>query len=86
MLPLNPPLTKQDFINSGCKEVVNSSSQDCFSYSLAFFSKLQNAKQTGNIKNQAVFQILVDVSSDEIEPSATKNLFLKFFSTSQMNT
>jgi hypothetical protein len=79
MSSLNPPLTKEDFINSGCKEVVNSSSQDCFSYSLAFFSKLQNAKQTGNIKNQAVFQILVDVSSDEIEPSATKKSFPEIF-------
>ena len=72
MSSLNPPLTKEDFINSGCKEVVNSSSQDCF-------TKLQNAKQTGNIKNQAVFQILVDVSSDEIEPSATKKSFPEIF-------
>ena len=75
MLPLNPPLTKQDFINSGWKEVVNSSSKDCSSYYLPFYTKAKEAKEAENIKEQAVFEILALITSDEIQPESTKKVF-----------
>ena len=75
MLPLNPPLTKQDFINSGWKEVVNSSSKDCSSYYLPFYTKAKEAKEAENIKEQAVFEILALITSDEIQPESTKKGF-----------
>jgi len=79
MLPLNPPLTKQDFINSGWKEVVNSTTKDCSSYYLPFYTKAKEAKEAENIKEQAVFEILALITSDEIQPESTKKVFPEVF-------
>lgn len=59
MLSLNPPLTKQDFINSGWKEVVNSSERkECRRYYDGFHSKATEAKETGNHRQHEMFDIL----------------------------
>jgi len=79
MLPLNPPLTKEDFINSGWKEVVNSTSKDCSSYYLPFYTKAKEAKEAENIKEQAVFEILALITSDEIQPESTRKVFPEVF-------
>ncbi|MDB9510264.1 hypothetical protein PN499_03455 [Kamptonema animale CS-326] len=46
MSPLNPPLTKDDFTNTGWQDVVNSSEQkDCLSHNSAFFQKALEVKE-----------------------------------------
>ena len=68
MLSLNPPLTKEDFINSGWKEVVNSSERkECRRYSDGFRSKATEAKEAGNHRQYEMFDILKLVCMIPIE-------------------
>lgn len=72
MPSLNTPLTKDDFINSRWQDVVNSSERkDCLTYDSAFWKKAQEAKEAGNIREQAVFEILAVVTSAAIKPEST---------------
>lgn len=80
MPSLNPPLTKDDFINSHWQDVVNSSeTKDCLTYGSAFWKKAQEAQDAGNVREQAVFEILAVVTRTEIKPESTEEFFADFF-------
>lgn len=80
MPSLNPPLTKDDFINSRWQDVVNSSERkECLTYDSAFWKKAQEAKEAGNVREQAVFEILAAVTSAAIKPEATEEFFAEVF-------
>lgn len=80
MPTLNPPLNKDDFLNSRWQEVVNSSKRkDCCTYSLAFWNKAKEAEAVGNVREQAVLEILAVVSGVEIKPEATEEFFAEVF-------
>lgn len=80
-MPSPPPsLTKEDFINSRWQDVVNSSERkDCLTYYRAFWKKAQEAKEAGNIREQAVFEILAAVTSAAIKPESTEEFFAEVF-------
>lgn len=80
MPSLNPPLTKDDFINSRWQDVVNSSERkNCLNYDNAFWKKAQEAKETGNVREQAVFEVLAAVTSTAIKPESTEESFADVF-------
>ncbi|MEC4894665.1 MAG: DUF4209 domain-containing protein [Oscillatoria sp. PMC 1051.18] len=80
MESLNPPLAKNDFINSRWYKVVNSSERkECSLYYRGFLKKAQEAQEAGNIREQAVFDILATVTFAEIEPESNENFFAKVF-------
>jgi len=80
MPSLNPPLTKDDFINSRWQDVVNSSERkECLAYSSGFWKKIQEAKEVGNVREQAVFEILAAVTSAPIKPELTEEFFAEHF-------
>jgi len=80
MPSLNPPLTKDDFINSRWQDVINSSERkDCLTYDDAFWKKAQEAKEAGNVREQAVFEILAAVTSAAIKPESTEEFFADVF-------
>lgn len=80
MPSLNPPLTKDDFINSCWQDVVNSSERKvCLTYDSAFWQKAQEAREAGNIREQAVFEILASVTSAAIKPESTDEFFADIF-------
>jgi len=80
MPSLNPPLTKDDFINSGWQDVINSSERkECLAYILAFWKKAQEAKEAGNVREQAVFEILAAVTGAAIKPESNEEFFAKIF-------
>ena len=80
MPSLNPPLTKEDFINSHWQDVVNSSEKkDCFTYSNAFWKKAEEAKEAGNIREQAVFEILAFITGAVIKPESNEEFFAETF-------
>ena len=81
MSSLNPPLTKEDFINSGCKEVVNSSERkECLSYHMTFWNKAKQAEAVVNIREQIVFEILAFVTGAAINPELNDEFFGEVFS------
>lgn len=80
MPSLNSPLTKDDFINSSWQDVVNSSEKkDCFTYSNAFWKKAEDAKETGNVREQAVFDILTFITKNVIKPESNEEFFAEIF-------
>jgi len=80
MPSLNPPLTKDDFINSRWQDVVNSSERkECLAYSSSFWKKIQEAKEAGNDKEQAVFEILAAVTSVPIYSESHEEFFSEHF-------
>ena len=67
MLSIDPPLTKEDFINSGWQDVVNASEMKDFEvYNQGFRQKRQEAEEAGNIRQKAVFGILAKVTLYEL--------------------
>lgn len=81
MTSLNHPLNKEDFINSGWKEVIdNSERKECYSYHMAFWNKAMKAQEAGNIREQAVFAILACVAGAEIKPESNDEFFNEVFS------
>ncbi|MHC5852497.1 DUF7380 domain-containing protein [Nostoc sp.] len=77
---INPPLTKEDFINSRWLEVINSSERkECLTYSRVFWNKAQEAKEAGNIREQSVFEILAFVTGVAIKPESTDEFFAEVF-------
>lgn len=79
-MPSLNPLTKDDFINSRWQDVVNSSERkECLAYDNAFWKKAQEAKEAGNVREQAVFEILAAVSSAAIKPESTEEFFADVF-------
>jgi hypothetical protein len=80
MPSLNPPLTKDDFINSRWQDVINSSERkDCLTYHIAFWKKAQEAKDAGNVREQAVFEILAAVTGAAIKPESNEEFFAEIF-------
>lgn len=80
MPSLNPPLTKDDFINSRWQDVVNSSQRkECLAYSSGFWKKVQEAKEAGNVREQAVFEILAAVTGVAIKPESHEEFFAEVF-------
>ncbi|MBD1808625.1 DUF4209 domain-containing protein [Microcoleus sp. FACHB-SPT15] len=80
MPSLNPPLTKDDFIHSRWQDVVNRSERkECFAYSSGFWKKVEEAKEAGNGKEQAVFEILAAVTGAAIKPESNEEFFAKIF-------
>ncbi len=80
MPSLNPPLTKDDFINSRWQDVVNSSERrDCLTYDSAFWKKAQEAKEAESVREQAVLEILAAVTSAAIKPESTEEFFAEVF-------
>jgi len=63
MRSLNPPLTKDDFLNSSWQDAIDSSeSKECYAYFKVFSHRAQESGQAGNEREQAVFEILKTVS------------------------
>ena len=81
MSPLNLTFTKDDFINSGWEEIVNNSEKkECrFGYNIAFQKKAQEANVAGNVKEQAVFEILAEVTRVPMKLESTEEFFAKAF-------
>lgn len=80
MPSLNPPLTKGDFINSRWQDVVNSSERkDCSTYCNAFWKKAQEAEETGNFREQAVFKLLATVTNAAIKPESNEEFYADVF-------
>src|SRR5919202_277000 len=80
MPSLNPPLTKDDFINSRWQDVINSSERkDCLTYDMAFWKKAQEAQEAGNVREQAVFEILAAVTSAAIKSESNEEFFAEVF-------
>ncbi|MEH1948700.1 MAG: DUF4209 domain-containing protein [Nostoc sp.] len=76
---INPPLTKEDFINSRCQDVINSSERkECGAYNRVFWNKAQEAKEAGNFREQFVFEILVVVTDAAIQPRSNEKFLAKF--------
>ncbi|MFM5888008.1 MAG: hypothetical protein ACKOQS_06925, partial [Dolichospermum sp.] len=68
MASLNPPLNKEDFINSAWKEVIeNSERKLCNIYYDNFRRKAQEAKEAGNNRQYGVFDILQRVTVAPIQ-------------------
>ncbi|MEH2337831.1 DUF4209 domain-containing protein [Nostoc sp.] len=77
---INPPLTKEDFINTRWLEVINSSeTKECLAYNRVFWNKAQEAKEVGNIREQAVFETLAFVTGAAIKPESTEEFFAEVF-------
>ena len=75
MMPLDPPLTKDDFNNACWQNVVNGSEwKDCLYY--GFWKKSQ---EPGNLRDQAVFAVLAAVTSAAINPESTEEFFADIF-------
>ncbi|MEA5546178.1 DUF4209 domain-containing protein [Limnoraphis robusta CCNP1324] len=80
MLSVNPPLTKDDFINSSWQEVINASEvKECFAYSEGFLGKAQEAEKAGNIREKVVFEILGYITLVEIQSESNEEHFAKIF-------
>ncbi|HAG85010.1 MAG TPA: hypothetical protein DCL61_28635 [Cyanobacteria bacterium UBA12227] len=80
MPSLNPPLTKDDFINSRWQDVINRSNRkECVAYSEGFRQKAEEAKEAGNVREQAVFEILAYVTYGAIKPDSTEEFFAEIF-------
>ncbi|HLP91505.1 MAG TPA: DUF4209 domain-containing protein [Nostocaceae cyanobacterium] len=78
MSSITPPLTKEDFINSGWQEVIdNSERKECSSYD--FWQKSQEAKEAEDIRKHLVFGLLHSVTSAYIKPESTEEHFAKTF-------
>ncbi|MEH2355729.1 DUF7380 domain-containing protein [Nostoc sp.] len=76
---INPPLTKEDFINSRWQDVLNSSERkECSAYNRVFWNKAQEAKEAGNFREQFVFEILVVVTDAAIQPRSNEKFLAKF--------
>jgi hypothetical protein len=80
MPSLNPPLTKDDFINSRWLDVINSSERkECPAYNMAFWKKAQEAKGAGNLREQVVFEVLAAVTYGAIKLESTEEFFAEIF-------
>ena len=80
MPSLNPPLTKDDFINSRWQDVINSGEKkDCLTYNNALWKKAEEAKEAGNVREQAVFEILAFITGAAIKPESTEEFFADIF-------
>jgi hypothetical protein len=64
MSPLNPPLNKEDFVNSGWQDIVGKCdiSRGWRDYSASFSQKAHDSQNNGNLREQEVFELLKRIS------------------------
>ncbi|MCG5058625.1 MAG: DUF4209 domain-containing protein [Limnoraphis sp. WC205] len=80
MLSVNPPLTKDDFINSPWQEVINASEvKECAAYSGGFLGKAQEAEKAGNIREKVLFCLLRSITLAEINSESNEEYVAKKF-------
>jgi hypothetical protein len=80
MVPLNPPLNRNDFTNAPWKDVIDSiDRKDFFSYIVPFYKKSQEAEKSGNIREQAVFLVLAAATSSSLKPESTEESLADHF-------
>lgn len=76
LLLTNTPLSKDDFVNCNCEEVVeNSDQKTCPSYSRVFGNKSQEAEQAGNTKLQIALAILSGITFPALTSESTEQPF-----------
>ena len=77
---MEPPLTKDDFLNTDWQTVVDGSERkDCVTYSLAFWPKAQAARDAGNATEEIVFAVLACITGAAIRPESTEEFFAETF-------
>ena len=81
MSPLNPPLNKEDFINSGWQDIVEKCdiSRGLRDYSAAFSQKAHDSQNNGNLREQEVFELLKRISFPVIPANGEKDRPLNSF-------
>ncbi len=74
MSEINPPLTKQDFIDTCWEDIVNSSQEKaCFYYWDGFWKKAQESQEP---RETEVFELLATITSPGIDPESTGESFV----------
>ena len=64
MSPLEPPLNKEDFLNSGWQDIVEKSEvKDCRSYHLDFSEKVANFQNKDSLREKSVFELLMLITA-----------------------
>lgn len=77
---LNLPLTKDDFDNSCCQDIINSiERKKCRNYGTAFWKKAQEAQNAENFREQSVFAILSAVTTPAMKPESNEKFFADIF-------
>jgi hypothetical protein len=81
MSPLNPPLNKQDFLNSSWQDIVEKCdiSRGWRDYSAAFSQKAHDSQNNGNLREQEVFELLKRISFPVIPANGEKDRPLNSF-------
>jgi len=80
MSQLHQPLTKDDFSNTCWENLINTSNhRECLAYHSLFWGKAQRYKDSGNIREQTVCEILAYVTSVQIKPESTEEFFADVF-------
>lgn len=80
MTNLEPPLNKEDFINSPWQEVVNGrEKKDCLTYGSHFLKKAEEAEIAGNLRQKVMFQILAKINFSPINPATNEEFFAEKF-------
>jgi hypothetical protein len=80
MSPLNPPLNKQDFLNSGWQNIVDTSEskEHCF-YSDGFSQKAQESQKNGHLREQTLFSFLNEIIFPDIPSNGKSESFSESF-------
>jgi len=75
MSPLNPPLNKEDFLNSGWQDTIEKCgiSKGWRDYSAAFHKKAHDSKNNGNSREQKVFELLERITFPMIPANGEKD-------------
>lgn len=81
MSPINPPLNKEDFVNSGWQDIVEKCdiSRGLPDYSAAFSKKAHDSQNNGNLREQEVFELLKRISFPVIPANGEKDRPLSSF-------
>jgi hypothetical protein len=76
MQPSSSLLTKDNFVNSSWKEIVDSSEKkECSSYWTGFWNKAKEASEGGDTANEQIFKLLAMVSHARISRETIDNCF-----------
>lgn len=81
MSPLNPPLNKEDFLNSSWQDIVEKCdiSRGWRDYSAAFSQKAHDSHNNGNLREQEVFELLKLITYPVISANGEKDRPLNSF-------
>jgi hypothetical protein len=76
MQPSYSLLTKDNFVNSSWKEIVDSSEKkECLSYWTGFWNKAKEASEGGDTANELIFKLLAMVSHARTSRETIDNCF-----------